>query len=136
MRVVLDSNIFLSALISPHGPPHRIYQAWRQGAFELVTCTAQLDELRRASRYPKFRDILQPHRVGLMINNLNRALVIDRLRKGFVSADPDDAWLLAVAEEGSADYLLTGDKRAGLLRMGHTGATRIVTAVAFCEEAL
>jgi putative PIN family toxin of toxin-antitoxin system len=136
MRVVLDSNIFLSALISPHGPPHRIYQAWRQGAFDLVTCTAQLDELRRASRYPKFRDILQPHRVGLMINNLNRAFVIDRLPKGFESADPDDAWLLAVAEEGSADYLVTGDKRAGLLRMGHTGATRIMTAVAFCEEAL
>jgi putative PIN family toxin of toxin-antitoxin system len=136
MRVVLDSNIFLSALISPHGPPHCIYQAWRQGAFDLVTCTAQLDELRRASRYPKFRDILQPHRVGLMINNLNRAIVIDRLPKGFESADPDDAWLLAVAEEGSADHLVTGDKRAGLLRMGHTGATRIVTAVAFCHEAL
>ena len=42
MRVVLDSNILLSALISPHAPPHRIYQAWRQGRFELVTGTIQL----------------------------------------------------------------------------------------------
>ncbi len=70
MRVVLDSNIFLSALLSPHGPPHMIYRAWRGGRFELVTCTIQLDELRRASRYPKFRGILQPHRVGQMVNNL------------------------------------------------------------------
>jgi predicted nucleic acid-binding protein len=38
MRVIPDSNILFSALISPHTPPHRIYQAWRQGVFELVTC--------------------------------------------------------------------------------------------------
>ena len=50
MRVVLDSNILLSALISPHGPPHRIYEAWRQRRFELVTTGVQLDELRRSSR--------------------------------------------------------------------------------------
>jgi predicted nucleic acid-binding protein len=72
MRVVLDSNILLSALLSPHAPPHRIYQAWRQRRFELVSSTIQLDELRRASRYPKFRGILQPHRVGRMLNNLRR----------------------------------------------------------------
>jgi uncharacterized protein len=67
MRVVLDSNVLLSALISPHGPPHRIYEAWRQRRFDLLTCPTQLDELRRASRYPKFRGILQPHRVGRMV---------------------------------------------------------------------
>ena len=53
MRVVLDSNVLLSALISPHGAPHRIYEAWRARRFELVTCPTQLDEIRRASRYPK-----------------------------------------------------------------------------------
>ena len=46
MRAVLDSNILFSALISPHGPPHRIYEAWRQRRFELVTTGIQLDELR------------------------------------------------------------------------------------------
>jgi len=50
MRVVLDSNILLSALISPHGPPDRIYRAWRAARFELVTSSAQLEEIRRASR--------------------------------------------------------------------------------------
>jgi uncharacterized protein len=112
MRVVLDSNIFLSALISPHAPPHRIYQAWREGAFELVTCSRQLDELRRASRYPKFKDILQPHRVGLMLNNLRRATVIERLPAGYEIADPNDAWLLTLADVAKVDYLVTGDKRA------------------------
>jgi hypothetical protein len=69
MLVILDSNILFSALVSPNNPPHRIYQAWQQGVFELITCTEQLQEIRQASRYPKFKSILQPHRVGLMLNN-------------------------------------------------------------------
>ncbi len=136
MRVVLDSNILLSALISPHAPPHRIYQAWRQGAFDLVTCVAQVEELRRASRYPKFKDILQPHRVGLMLNNLQRATVIEQLPTGYETADPNDAWLLALADVAKAEYLVTGDKRAGLLSMRRIGIARILTAAAFCGEAL
>jgi predicted nucleic acid-binding protein len=98
MRVVLDSNIFLSALISPHGPPHTIYQAWRRRRFDLVTAAVQLDKLRRASRYPKFRGILQPHRVGRMLNELQGAVVLDRLPDPYEAADPFDAWLLALAD--------------------------------------
>ena len=46
MRVVLDTNVLLSALISPHGPPDLIYRAWRAARFEIVTSIDQLDELR------------------------------------------------------------------------------------------
>lgn len=52
MRVILDTNVLLGVLISPHGPPDVIYRAWRAAKFDLVTSTAQLDELRRVSRYP------------------------------------------------------------------------------------
>lgn len=50
MRVVLDTNILFSALISPHGPPAAIYRAWRLARFQLVTSRRQLDEIRRANR--------------------------------------------------------------------------------------
>ena len=133
MRVVLDSNVLLSALISPHGPPHRIYEAWRQRRFQLVTCPTQLDELRRASRYPKFRKILQPHRVGRMVNGLRAVAVPDVPSGGYETADPDDAWLLALAEAAAVQYLVTGDKRAGLLSRGQVGEARILTVAAFCE---
>jgi putative PIN family toxin of toxin-antitoxin system len=136
MRVILDSNIFLSALLSPGGSPHRIYEAWRRGRFEIATCDEQLEELRRASRYPKFRSILQPHRVGLMLNNLQRAVVFDRLPDHHETADPHDAYLLALAEISGARYLVTGDKRAGLLDRRSLGVTRIVTAAAFCDAVL
>ncbi len=68
MRVVLDTNILFSALISPHGAPDAIYRAWRAARFEVVTSRMQLDEIRRASRYPKLQAILQPAKVGAMIN--------------------------------------------------------------------
>ncbi len=99
MRVILDSNILFSSLISPNTPPHRIYQAWRQGVFELVTCGEQLEEIRRASRYPKFKEILQPHRAGLMLNNMQRATLIDHLPSGYETADPNDAFLLVLADK-------------------------------------
>ena len=56
MHVILDTNVLLGVLISPHGPPDAIYRAWRAAKFDLVTSTAQLDELRRASRYPQAQD--------------------------------------------------------------------------------
>ncbi len=61
MRVVLDTNVLLSALLSPHGAADFIYRAWQKDRFDLVTSALQINELRRASRYAKFKDVLQPH---------------------------------------------------------------------------
>lgn len=139
MRVVLDTNVLLSALISPHGPPDTIYRAWRAAQFELVTSTAQLDELRRVSRYPKLKAILPPHRVGAMVNNMQRAVILKllpNLPAGVELSDPNDAFLFTMALGGEADYLVTGDRRAGLLQLGSAGRTRILTPAAFCNETL
>ena len=103
MRVVLDTNVLLSALISPYGPPDVIYRAWRAARFEVVTSVAQLDELRRASRFPKFKAVLQPHRVGTMVNNLQRAVVLEHLPTGIEADDPNDAFLLSMALASEAD---------------------------------
>jgi uncharacterized protein len=136
MRVVLDTNILLSALISPHGVPDTIYRAWRAGRFEVVTSRIQLDEIRRASRYPKLQAILQPAKVGVMINNLQRAEVLEHLTMDVEANDPNDSFLLSMALASDADYLVTGDRRAGLLQLGHIERTRIVTPAAFCAEVL
>jgi hypothetical protein len=139
MRVILDTNVLLGSLISPYGAPDTIYRAWRAGRFELVTSQAQLEELRRASRYPKIKAILPAHRIGTMVNNLHRALVLDALPAlpdGFALADPNDAFLLSMGLASDEDYLVTGDRRAGLLQMGKIGRASIVTPAAFCSKAL
>ena len=136
MRVVLDTNVLLSALISPHGPPDAIYRAWRAARFEIVTSVVQIDELPRASRYPKFKTVLQPHHVGAMVNNLQRAVILEHLPSDIDADDPFDAFLLAMAVAGEAEYLVTGDHRAGLLQRGNYGRTRILTPASFCTEVL
>ena len=138
-RVILDTNVLLGALISPHGPPDVIYRAWRAARFELVTSTAQLDELRRVSRYPKLKTILPAHRIGTMVNNMQRAIVLGALPPlpdSMDLNDPNDTFLLAMALVSEADYLVTGDRRAGLLQRGTVGRTRIVAPATFCAEAL
>lgn len=139
MRVILDTNVLLGALISPHGPPDMIFRAWRAARLELVTSLAQLEELRRASRYPKLKAILPAHRVGTMVNNMQRAIVLDvlpSLPEAMDLNDPNDAFLLAMALASDADYLVTGDRRSGLLQRNTIGRTRIVTPSKFCAEVL
>ncbi|WP_142803809.1 putative toxin-antitoxin system toxin component, PIN family [Tepidiphilus sp. J10] len=134
MRVILDTNVLLGALISPHGPPDIIYRAWRAARFELVTSRAQLDELRRVSRYPKLKTILPAHRIGTMLNNMQHAIVLEvlpTLPENLEANDPNDTFLLAMALAGAADYLVTGDRRAGLLQRGSIGRARIVTPTTF-----
>jgi len=127
MRVVLDTNILLSALINPHGSPAKLIDAWRSGRFQLVTSQQQLTELGSVARREVLRKYVVPSRVGRFINDL-RALahVVERLPPVDRSRDPADNFLLAMAETVEAEYLVTGDKR-DVLVLQHHGSTRIVT---------
>lgn len=70
---------------------------------------------------------------------MHRAIVLGTLPPppdGMDLNDPNDVFLLSMAWAGEADYLVTGDRRAGLLQLGSAGRTRIVTTATFCTEAL
>ena len=137
MLVVLDSNIFFSAIISPSGLPAAIVDAWRERRFELATCTEQIEEIRKASRYPKFRALFQPHRVGILINNMHRARVwAEPIPMVHEAADPTDSFLLNLATTVDAHYLVTGDRRAEIIARKKVGNASILTARQFCERVL
>lgn len=134
MRVVLDTNILLSALMVRGTPPDKIYRAWRDGQFRLASCERQLEELNRVSRRPFFKDRLKPAEVGRMVNAIRHlAISCDPLPHIELSPDPDDDWLLAVAQVAMADYLVTGDK-SDLLALRQHYVTRIITARGFLEQ--
>ena len=101
-----------------------------------MTCATQFEEIRRASRYPKSRDVLKPHRVGRMVNDLHGAVLVDDLPQDHETADPHGVWLLGLADVARADYLVTGDERAGLLARMRMGNARILTARTFCQDVL
>lgn len=128
MRVVLDTNILLSALMVRGTPPDRLYEAWRHGRFQLACAELQLDELKRVARRPFFRERLTASELGRMVNDIRRLSVMcDPLPDVLASPDPNDDFLLAIAQAADADYLVTGDK-SGLLALGSHGRARIVSA--------
>jgi uncharacterized protein len=134
MRVILDTNILISALLAQSGIPGAIYRAWADGAFTLLTCRRQLDELRSTLRKPLLAVRIRPHHAGRMVNELRRlAVLIDPLPYVRRSPDPEDDFLLAAAEAGNADYLVTGDKGHLLLLIRHCGM-RIVSAGEFAAQ--
>lgn len=89
------------------------------------------------SRYPKLKVILPNHRIGTMINNLNRAVMLDQLPTlpdGVETVDPDDNFLLSMVLASDADFLVTGDRRAGLLQRGSFQRAKILRPADFCME--
>ncbi|HKV24689.1 MAG TPA: putative toxin-antitoxin system toxin component, PIN family [Candidatus Acidoferrum sp.] len=64
MRVVLDTNVLVSALISPRGHPAAIYDAWEEGRFILLTSAELLDELGATLERPRISELIQPHKAG------------------------------------------------------------------------
>lgn len=113
-----------------------IYRSWIDGRFVLLTCHLQLDELRLTLKKPKLAARIRPHRAGRHVNELKElAVSVDPLPHVKRSSDPMDDFLLAAAEAGSADYLVTGDK-SGLLSLHRHKSTRIVPASEFAEKCL
>ena len=128
MRVVLDTNIIVSALIATTGNPVAIIDAWLSGEFTLLTCAAHLDELRTTLQKPSVAELVKPHKAGRLVNQVKKlGEHIDPLPHVARSPDPTDDFLLALCEAAKADYLVTGDK-SGLLALGRHKGTQIVSA--------
>ena len=128
MRVVLDTNILISALLIQSGPPAAIYTAWQEGYFTLLTCVEQLDELQATLDKPALAARIKPYKAGRLVNQLkDLAELVGDLPRIKRSPDPTDDFLLALCEAGKADYLVTGDK-SGLLALIRHRATRILSA--------
>ncbi len=112
MRVVLDPNVLVSALISPAGPPREILTAWTQGRFDLIATQVLLGELRDVLARAKFRRWVSAATAAEYVDGLaDAALVVDDppAQPG-LSPDPDDDYLITLARVGGADYLISGDR--------------------------
>ena len=131
MRIVLDTNVLISALLVQKSKPAQLLTAWRRGAFELLTCEPQLAEIREVTRRPALRALIRPALAGELVNQLRSMTVwIDGLPPVDRSPDPFDNFLLSMAEGGQADVLVSGDKR-GVLALKSHGTCRIVTVRQF-----
>ena len=112
MRVVLDTNILVSALITKGTPPDRLYQAWLRDDIEIVTSVAQMEEVINVLARPKIRAYVDPDEAAQMVSALRlRATVLGDVPVVSRSPDPKDDPILATAVAGDVDLLVSGDKR-------------------------
>ena len=110
-RVVLDTNVFVSALISPQRYPAAILKALRSGLFTLLASPPVNEEIIEVLNRPRIRD---RYGLGERIFDVSFILwevaeLVVHLPEVLVCSDPDDDKFLATAVGGKTDFLVTGD---------------------------
>jgi putative PIN family toxin of toxin-antitoxin system len=111
VRAVLDANVLVSAILTPAGAPAELVLRWLAGDFELVVSEHLLEELARTLAYPKIRRRIAAADAESFVALLRDAAEIasDPLAPPRRSSDPDDDYLLALAEREGA-LLVSGDQ--------------------------
>lgn len=110
-RAVLDPGVLVSALIAPSGTPAALLAEVHAGALELIVSPRLLAELGDVLRREKFRryvglDVVEDY---LALLRRDAALVSDPVEQPALrSADPDDDYLIALAQSERA-ALVSGD---------------------------
>ena len=133
MNVVLDTNVLVSAAISPKGSPAEILRAWRAGSFTWVTSPALLTELERTLASPRIKRYLSwtEDETLEFLERLRQAVVAvaptDEIN--VITRDPDDNRVLEAAVAGQADYIVSGDN--ALLELQTYEGAQIVTPARF-----
>ena len=134
-RVVLDTNVLISGLITAGGPPCRLVDAWLDGRFTLVTTLYQVQELNHVLSYPRIASRLRLPEEDLemiLVALLSEAdLVPGHLQLPGVTRDPKDDPIVACAQEGGAGYIVSGDQ--DLLVLGEYEGIRVVSPRRFAE---
>lgn len=111
MRAVLDANVIIAAALSPAGTTSRVLRAWLNGEYELVVSPLLLAELARALTYPKIRARVTEAEAEELLDLLRQSADVENDPPGPPrrrSVDPDDDYLIALAEAAQA-VIVSGD---------------------------
>ena len=136
MRVVLDTNQHISAIIRPKGHPAQIVHLWRIGLIELAISPFILEEFEIVVHRPRIQQ-----RYNLSDADITEYLEVLRTFTVIVSGtvtvdavpdDPDDNIIIACAIESEADAIVSGDQH--LLSLGSYHGIPIVKAVDFLSD--
>src|SRR5438105_3871650 len=134
-RVVLDTNVVLSALLFGGGPAGRLRVGWQAGQFVPLASAATARELVRVLSYPKFR-LAESEQQDLLADYLPWVQVVripDPPPATPPCRDSFDLPFLHLAIAGTAKMLVTGDKDL-LALAGARGLCPVLGIDAFLQQ--
>lgn len=135
-RLVVDTNIIISGLLTTSTPPSQILNAIYNNKVILIVSDEIVTEYLRVLEYPhirKYKKITDETIRDLacfFIENTERVEVFSNIKK---SKDPDDNKFLSLAVDGQADFIVTGDK-ADLVSLNEVEHIPILTARLLVEK--
>jgi len=137
LRVVLDTNIFVSSLLSTQGLPAQVLNAWRDGRYMLVTSPSIIAEIVEVLESPRIsgKYSIRPEDIESLVDLLKADTIVvpgRALVAGAVPLDPQDEMFLACAIDGDADCIVSGDKH--LLDLRSYKNIPILTVKEFAER--
>jgi len=123
VKVVFDSNIFVSALAIPGGAAEQALEAAIEGSFDLVTSRPIISEVLDVLARKFDRDREELSRTALFLSGLGT--IVAPRRDIHVLADEPDNRILECALAGDASVIVTGDR--AMLELGTWEGIRVIT---------
>ena len=130
-RIIIDTNLWISFLIT------KDYSKLDELLFSkqciLIFSIELLEEFLDVATRPKFRRFFSASDIEAILETIDEYAVLVKVSTTInVCRDPKDNFLLSLAIDGNADYLLTGDK--DLLDLIKLGETEIITITNFLKN--
>ncbi|MGA3290928.1 MAG: putative toxin-antitoxin system toxin component, PIN family [Candidatus Bathyarchaeia archaeon] len=126
MRVVFDTNVLISALITT-GKPKELFQMAAEKQIQLITSKEILKEFSEVADDPRIKKYVDEQDIIAFLKIIDIAAKIIKVKSQFreINEDPDDDVVLRTAFDSKADYIISGDKH--LLSKGTFKGIKILT---------
>jgi len=111
MRVVIDTNVFISGIFWKGNYSSQIIDLWKQGKITLVTSIAIIEELVNTLKSFKIQmpqDMIEEWRTMIIENSI---IVHPSFSLSVVQDDPDDNKFFEAALAGKAQYIISQDRK-------------------------
>ena len=114
MRIVIDTNVLVSAFLSSHGSPAEVFRQYEHGLFDLLVSEPILAEYQQALTYRKvqMRHQMSDSDVARTIEEVRRGSIVvtPKSTVALDISDKDDIKFFACAVAGAGEYIVSGDR--------------------------
>lgn len=135
VKAVFDTNVWISSLLNPSGPPGKLAEAWRKNKCIVIISEPLLQELSRSLHYERVQKIknIPEKEIQQLLNEIAHTTYFTEIASNVVIIEKDstDNLVLATAIDGEADYIISGDHH--LLDVGEYKGIQILTPAAFLQ---